>query len=116
MNGLLLKITNQLGITTLSYIIKDPDFINCRGSIHHGIDIPLIKMFNEKNRYLSIDISQTVYPSEHIHSALHWKILSLLIQKTESAENIISYEVQNNVKPVNQKKPILLSLSTPTSI
>jgi hypothetical protein len=30
MNGLLLKITNQLGITTLSYIIKDPDFINCK--------------------------------------------------------------------------------------
>ena len=42
------------------------------------------------------DISHTVYPSEHIHSALHWKILSLLIQKTESAENLISYEVQNN--------------------
>jgi hypothetical protein len=97
MNGLLLKIANQLGITTLSYIIKDPDFINCRGSIHHWTDILLIKMFNEKNRYPSIDISHTVYPSEHIHSALHWKILSLLIQKTESAENLISYEVQNNV-------------------
>jgi hypothetical protein len=61
MNGLLLKIANQLGITTLSYIIKDPDFINCRGSIHHWTDILLIKMFNEKNRYPSIDISHTVY-------------------------------------------------------
>jgi len=107
MNGLLLEIANQLGITTLSltsYIIKDPDFINCRGSVHHWTDIPLIKMFNEKNRYPSIDISHTVYPPEHLHSALHWKVLSLLIQKTESAENLISYEEQNNLNPVNQKK------------
>jgi hypothetical protein len=110
MKGLLFAIANQLGMTTLSftsYIISDPGFTNCRGSVHHWTDIPLIKMFNKKNRYPSIDISHTIYPPDHIHSVFHWKELSLLIQKTESAENLSSYEAQNNLNPVNHKNNII---------
>ena len=110
MKRLLFEIANQLGMTTLSftsYITNDPGLTNCRGSVHHWTDIPVIKMFNENNRYPSIDISHTVYPPEHMHSALHWKVLSLLIQKTESAENLSSYEAQNNFNPVNHKNNII---------
>ena len=110
MKGLLFAMANQLGMTTLSftsYIISDPGFTNCRGSVHHWTDIPLIKMFNKKNRYPSIDISHTIYPPDHIHSVFHWKVLSLLIQKTESAENLSSYEAQNNLNPVNHKNNII---------
>lgn len=48
-----------------------------------------------------MELSHKVFPPSGIHSLLHWKILALLICKTESTENITSYEKEHNLFPVH---------------
>ena len=65
----------------------------------------LLKKIVNLNQYSKdLELSHKVFPPSGIHSLLHWKMFALLICKTESTENITSYEKEHNCFPVHSVK------------
>ncbi|CAC5398171.1 unnamed protein product [Mytilus coruscus] len=106
-NGLLDEICKRVSVKfecLVKFVQEHRDFSICSDGVHHWSDIPLLKLFNEVNRYKPSHLIHSAFPPTDPHSLLHWKILALLISHTESGENLITFEKELELHPFQRRK------------
>lgn len=110
MNGLLREIATRLETSVpdlVKLVKKDRDFVGCQTSVHHWDSLPLLRVFNQINRYDEADIPHKVSPPTGVHTLLHWRVLAILLRKTETTENMITFQEELDLHPPCSRRVII---------